>query len=255
MLRCIYLRIFVHNCRKCSNTCGPKLSPARPTVLAHVQQKPTFGLACFLCVPSCFFLLYCCWLPHDEILFNCSTRELFLYQLQLSATVARFSVLLPLFSSRNYSSTSYCTKIYLFGGRRQQERDVTYSVLVLVVVCTLCKRVLLNCPPAPEDGDSHGHILIKTISERSGELVRYDDYCTHLPFPLGVLFSSPANAHTYALGTQAAPPFPVLSMSMKSCSKVHVTSCVSDDDDNHQDAVMYCSRARLPSFHGCFSTR
>eukprot|EP00903_Cladosiphon_okamuranus_P008491 g8158.t1 len=31
-------------------------------------------------------------------------------------------------------------------------------------------RVLLNCPPAPEDGDSHGHILIKTISERSSEL-------------------------------------------------------------------------------------
>lgn len=31
---------------------------------------------------------------------------------------------------------------------------------------------MLNCPPSPEDGDSHGHILIKTISERSCELVR-----------------------------------------------------------------------------------
>ncbi|CAN0104398.1 unnamed protein product [Ectocarpus sp. 12 AP-2014] len=31
-------------------------------------------------------------------------------------------------------------------------------------------RVMLNCPPAPEDGDSHGHILMKTISERSCEL-------------------------------------------------------------------------------------
>lgn len=32
-------------------------------------------------------------------------------------------------------------------------------------------RVMLNCPPAPEEGDSHGHILMKTISERSCELV------------------------------------------------------------------------------------
>ncbi|CAB1103125.1 unnamed protein product [Ectocarpus sp. CCAP 1310/34] len=31
-------------------------------------------------------------------------------------------------------------------------------------------RVMLNCPPAPEKGDSHGHILMKTISERTCEL-------------------------------------------------------------------------------------
>jgi len=31
---------------------------------------------------------------------------------------------------------------------------------------------MLNCPLAPEDGgDSHGHILMKTISERSSNLV------------------------------------------------------------------------------------
>lgn len=28
-------------------------------------------------------------------------------------------------------------------------------------------KVSLNCPPAPEDGDSHGGLLIRTISEQS----------------------------------------------------------------------------------------
>lgn len=32
-------------------------------------------------------------------------------------------------------------------------------------------RVMLNCPPAPEDGDDHGYIMIKMLSELSSELV------------------------------------------------------------------------------------
>lgn len=30
---------------------------------------------------------------------------------------------------------------------------------------------MLNCPPAPEKGDDHGHLLIKTLSEESSEIV------------------------------------------------------------------------------------
>lgn len=40
-------------------------------------------------------------------------------------------------------------------------------------LCSGCDRVMLNCPPAPESGDSHGHTLLKTISEKSSEQVRY----------------------------------------------------------------------------------
>lgn len=51
----------------------------------------------------------------------------------------------------------------------------------------LPNRVMLNCPPAPEEGDSHGHILMKTISERSCELVSipspFFDACPLYPLP------------------------------------------------------------------------
>lgn len=52
---------------------------------------------------------------------------------------------------------------------------------------SLPNRVMLNCPPAPEEGDSHGHILMKTISERSCELVSiprpFLDPCPLYPLP------------------------------------------------------------------------
>lgn len=48
-------------------------------------------------------------------------------------------------------------------------------------------RVMLNCPPAPESGDSHGHILIKTISEESCELVGSDVFCVSSLPPAGSL--------------------------------------------------------------------
>lgn len=63
---------------------------------------------------------------------------------------------------------------------------------------------MLNCPPAPEDGDSHGHILIKTISERSCELVRWTD--TLLPLPLYLH----AHAHTHELTSSCAATVPFL---------------------------------------------
>ena len=47
-------------------------------------------------------------------------------------------------------------------------------------------RVQLNCPPAPESGDSHGHLLLRTLSEKtdaSGGVAVKREFKVHLVGP------------------------------------------------------------------------